>query len=92
MITLGSKVRDTVSGFTGIVVARHTFLTGCERYSVQPAVGKDGKLPDIQAFDEVMLDVVKPAKPMPPVTTGGPQPDVKPKHCPGQADVRRAGR
>lgn len=59
MIELGKKVRDTVSGFVGVAVARHTYLNGCSRYSVQPEVDKDGKLPEWQAFDEMQLCIVE---------------------------------
>lgn len=59
---LGKKVRDTVSGFIGIVVGRHEFLAGCIRYTVQPEVDKDGKLPETQTFDDPQLKVIKEKK------------------------------
>jgi hypothetical protein len=62
MIELGSKARDTVTGFTGIVVASHKYLHGCMRYSLQPPIGKDGKLPDQQTFDEPQLRVISTPK------------------------------
>ncbi len=78
MIELGDLVKDQVSGFKGIATARHTFLQGCDRISVQPAVDKEGKLPETQAFDEPQLDIEKVAKvpPAPVVAgkTGGPMP------------------
>lgn len=60
MITLGSKVRDRTSGFEGIAMSRHIYMTGCARIGVQPKVDKDGKLPDSQSFDEPMLEVLAP--------------------------------
>lgn len=42
-IELGSTVRDVVSGFTGVAIARAEHIHLCDRYSVQPMVGKDGK-------------------------------------------------
>lgn len=59
MIRLGSKVRDKVTGITGIATAETRFLTGCLRYSVQPPADKDGKRPTIEGFDEHHLEVVE---------------------------------
>lgn len=59
MVKLGDEVKDTVSGFQGVAVARHMYLNGCHRISVQPPVDKDGKLPDTQSFDEPQLVVVE---------------------------------
>lgn len=62
MVKLGDKVKDIVSSFIGIATARHTFLQGCNRISVQPSIDKEGKLPEVQAFDEPQLIVLKPKK------------------------------
>ncbi len=59
MINLGDKVKDTISGFTGIVTCRHEYLNGCARLSVQPPVNKDGTLPEERTFDEPQLEVKK---------------------------------
>ena len=59
-VELGDEVKDTVSGFAGIAVARHTYLQGCARISVQPPVNKDGTLPEERSFDEPQLEVKKP--------------------------------
>jgi hypothetical protein len=83
---LGKKVKDKVSGFTGIVTGRHEFLAGCTRYSVQPEVDKDGKLPEVQTFDDPQLEIVKEKK----IKTtgdrpGGPMPVTpKEKHTPSR--------
>ncbi len=61
-INLGDKVKDKVTGFTGIAIGRTTWLHGCDRYVVQPIVGKDGKLPENQVFDELQLEVVSKKK------------------------------
>lgn len=58
MIELGSKVRDNVSGFEGIVIGVTHWLTGCDRYVVQ-APSKDGKRPDPDSFDERHLKVLE---------------------------------
>lgn len=56
-INLGQTVKDTVSGFTGIVHSRTEFLTGNVQLSLQPPV-KDGTLPDLQVFDIHQLTAV----------------------------------
>jgi len=74
MINLGDKVRDKVTGFTGIAVVRSTYLNGCDRICIQPEVKKDGIMPDEKYFDEPQLEVVgKPkVKQKSKRTTGGP--------------------
>lgn len=80
-IDLGDKVKDTVTGFTGIAIARTTWLHGCDRVTVQPPLGKDGKHPDNVTFDEKQLVLVKAAvvktesKKPSGARTGGPQND-----------------
>ena len=58
MVDLGQKVKDRVSGLTGIATARTTYIQGCNRVSVQPPVNKNGTLPEYKAFDEPDLIVV----------------------------------
>ena len=76
-INLGDECRDTITGFTGIAVARTIWLHGCDRVTLQPKVDKDGKIPDNNTFDEVQLEVIKAkVKPKEPkITTGGPRDD-----------------
>ena len=62
MIELGDEVKDLVSGFKGVAVAKHSYLQGCDRISVQPPVDKEGMLLDSQSFDEPQLIVVKKGK------------------------------
>ena len=57
--TIGDKVKDRVTGFTGIVNAHARHLAGCDRLWVLPAVGADGKLPDGHWFDIDMLEIVE---------------------------------
>jgi len=57
-IVLGNKVKDRVTGFTGIAVARYSYINGCDRICVQPATGKNGELPDSVTFDEPDLEVI----------------------------------
>jgi len=62
MVELGDKVRDSVSGFNGIAVSKHSYLQGCDRISVQPKIIKEGKLPESQTFDEPQLIVLQKRK------------------------------
>lgn len=60
MIELGDKVKDSVSGFIGIAISRHSYLQGCDRISVQPPFDKkQNKLPENQSFDEPQLIALK---------------------------------
>lgn len=75
MIKLGSRVKDLVTGFVGIAVARCDYLNGCIRIGVQPKVDKDGKLPDTIYFDEPQLKTLKEnVVPVGSKETGGPCP------------------
>lgn len=60
MIELGSKVKDKITGFQGVAIARYEWITGCVRYEVQPQKLKDGKPLDSSSFDEKRLEVVSP--------------------------------
>ena len=57
------EAKSTISGFTGKINARSECADKCNRYSLQPKVGKDGKLPDSYWFDEPELSIVKKNKP-----------------------------
>lgn len=53
---LGEGVKDVISGFSGVVMGRSQFLTGCNQYSVSPTkLDKDGKRQDWEYFDENRL-------------------------------------
>lgn len=71
----GEIVTDTVSGWTGTLVARYEYMNGCVRYEVAGA-DKDGK-PDSYVFDEQQLVSVGAAAPPTgrerAVATGGPK-------------------
>jgi hypothetical protein len=59
-IQLGSKVKDKISGFTGIAVSRTVFMNGCVRVELDPdRLSKDGDLIEGAVFDEVQLEIVK---------------------------------
>lgn len=81
-INLGDTVRDTITGFEGVVIAATEFMYGCRRLSVQPKELKDGSVREAETFDELQLEVVEPTEPREPATTGGPRPGTKSRRLP----------
>lgn len=70
-IELGVKVKDSITGFKGIVTARAEYITGCKQYSLVPKAEKN-KAATAAWFDEDRLvDSVK--KKAAKVPKGGPQ-------------------
>jgi hypothetical protein len=57
-ITLGQKVRDEVTGFTGIAVVRAEYLDDTVSYCVQPEVVQIGVMPESHYIDSMRLHVV----------------------------------
>ena len=81
MIKLGSKVRDRITGFEGIVLGRTVWITGCQTVGVKGQTLKDGLPTDVQWHDEATLDVIaeptwgpeaEPVAEKPPKPIGGP--------------------
>ena len=52
MIELGDLVRDVVTGFEGVVVARTEWMYGCVRLTLQAKALHDGKPVETCTFDE----------------------------------------
>lgn len=73
MIKVGQKVKEVVTGFTGIVTGRAEYLTGCAQILIQPPC-QDGKYTDSLWFDETRCEIVE-AKP---VAVPGNRPDAGP--------------
>jgi hypothetical protein len=69
MITLGQKVRDKVSGVTGIAIGRTEWLTGCNTIVIQPPMKADDttKKPESISADEPWCEVLD-ATPLEPPT------------------------
>lgn len=60
-LNLGDRVKDSITGFTGIYVCRLEYLHGCVRISIQPEeLDKDGKPPEDKVFDEGQVELVEP--------------------------------
>lgn len=59
-VQLGDRVKDPISGFSGIAHAITTWLNGCIRVAVQPeTLDKEGKVREDRYFDQGQLVVVK---------------------------------
>jgi hypothetical protein len=74
-IVLGSEVRDSITGFTGRVVSRIEYITGCIQYGVAPPVKADGALPSTEYFDAQRLAIIGDPIAQASRPTGGPQRD-----------------
>jgi hypothetical protein len=53
---LGERVKDIVTGFSGVIMARSEFFTGCDQYGIaETKLNKEGKRGDWEYFDETRL-------------------------------------
>ena len=54
---MGQKVRDKITGFEGIIVGVHKWITGCDQYTVQP-IKEENKTeyPKSETFDDGRLE------------------------------------
>ena len=71
-LKLGDKARDTISGFTGIIIAMTEWLNGCLRVTIAPTELKDGKRIESDTFDAEQIERVETAPPKVTTPTGGP--------------------
>ena len=55
-LKMGDKVRDTITGFKGKIVARCQYINGCDQCLVKPGVGDDGKMPAGEWIDDQQLE------------------------------------
>lgn len=58
MITLGSTMKDKITGFKGVVTAYTQYITGCNQVLLQPRVKNDGGYEDSCWFDEQRCEPV----------------------------------
>lgn len=60
MIKLGSRVKDSISGFTGIATMRTEHLYGCVHVGIAPEkLMLDGQPGDTKFFDEQRIIVIE---------------------------------
>jgi len=52
MFELGSTAMDSITEFSGVIIGRVEYLTGCTQYLIQPKATEKGKRPDAEWFDE----------------------------------------
>ncbi len=57
-IRLGSKMKDKITGFEGVVTGYCKYLTGCHQALLVPPVDDDGKMIDGHWCDEQRLEAV----------------------------------
>lgn len=75
IINLGDEAQDPITGYKGVCICRTEWISGCTRIGLQAPMGKDGKVPDTQHFDEPMLKLLKAGKfAATSKDTGGPRP------------------
>lgn len=74
-IGLGDRVKDPVTGVSGIVTCITTWLHGCIRVAVQPEKLHDGKPLEAVHFDQSQLVLVKAAVHTPMILQVGPAPE-----------------
>lgn len=59
-INMGDGVRDTISGFRGVVLARTEHATGCNQVFVLPESESTSKVPEGAWFDVERIEVMEP--------------------------------
>lgn len=74
---LGDEVKDTITGFPGVVICRSQWLNNCNTYTVQSKKLKDGAPQTGQAFDEPQLTLLKEKQVKTHQKTGGPIREVR---------------
>lgn len=55
---LGQRIKDKVSGLTGICTARLEYINGCIQYGIAGSVQLDGKISDTNYIDQQNLVLV----------------------------------
>lgn len=69
---LGDKVKDAITGMTGICVGITRYLNGCERLLIQPQELKDGVPVDMCNVDAPQCEILEKKKVKEVQRTGGP--------------------
>lgn len=58
MISLGTRAKDRLTGFTGVIVGITQWLGGCVRYGIQAQKLKDEKPVDVEWFDDHRVEPI----------------------------------
>jgi len=56
---MGAKVKDTLSGFTGVVIARSEHMTGCNQVFVLPESDKANEMKDGNWIDIERIELIE---------------------------------
>lgn len=71
---LNLHVRDKITGFSGVILGRTEYATGCIQYGICPKCLIEGKYPDWQWLDESRLELMGTTKIAGLKSIGGPHP------------------
>lgn len=55
MFSLGDSVKDQITGYAGVIMARVQYLTGCNQYHVKPTELRKGEMVAGEYIDENRL-------------------------------------
>lgn len=58
-VQFGTKAKDIITGFTGIVTGRTHYISGCSQLLLVPGLDKDGKLQEGAWFDEQRVEAIE---------------------------------
>ena len=75
---LGVKVKDLLTGLTGVAVLRVKYRHAGDRYGIQPPVDGKGEMLDVITFDETDLEQIDPPASKKKKKSGGPKPPLGP--------------
>ncbi len=71
-VIVGAVVKDTVTGFTGVVMCKSEWLNGCNRLALQATKLKDGRPTDLVHIDVAQCQLVSQPKTKHQPQLGGP--------------------
>lgn len=71
-IAMGQRVKDAITGFSGVVTGRAEYLTGCTQYLLTPSVNERGEYVENRWFDEDRLEPMSASIVKLPLTMAGP--------------------
>lgn len=54
----GKEAKDKVTGFTGKIVYRVEYMHNSNQYGLIPEVDNDGKIPQLEQFDEGRIEII----------------------------------
>ena len=60
-VEIGDRVRDKLTGFTGIAYGKWSCMTGCVVFDVHPPMKEDGTVPESKWVDEARCEVIEAA-------------------------------